>query len=60
MDTPRKPPVKAESRDERVTIRLTSSELVHFRGRAQDRGEELSRYIRRCAVIGDRVIEQVA
>lgn len=48
----RRPPVKMESRDERVTIRLTSSQRAQLEDAARSEGEELSRYIRRCAFMG--------
>jgi hypothetical protein len=46
-----------ESRDERLTVRLTSSELEDWREAARRAGEEVSRYFRRCATIGRKVRE---
>lgn len=48
----RRPPVKMESRDERITVRLKPSERVMFEDAARANGEEVSRYIRRCALTG--------
>jgi len=48
----RHPPVKMESRDERVTVRFTPSQRAQLADAARAEGEELSRYIRRCAFIG--------
>jgi uncharacterized protein (DUF1778 family) len=47
-----KPPVKMESRDERVTIRLTPTQRTQLAQAARSEGEELSRYIRRCTFMG--------
>jgi len=51
-EIPRKPPVRVESRDERITVRFTPSqrEMLAFAARAV--GEELSRYIRISALMG--------
>lgn len=49
----RRPPIKMESRDERVTVRFTPTHREMLQTHARARGEELSRYIRRCALIGD-------
>lgn len=51
----RKPPARMESRDERVTIRLTPSQREMFQAAAVAAGLELSRYIRDCAVMGHSV-----
>ena len=51
----RKPLVLMESRDERVTIRLTSSQRNMFAAAAAAAGTEISRYIRECAVMGHTV-----
>ena len=48
----RRPPVKMESRDERVTIRLTPTQREQLAEAARLEGEELSRYIRRCTFMG--------
>lgn len=53
----RKPPAPMESRDERITVRLTPSERAEWQSVANAEGEELSRYFRRCAVIGRKVRE---
>ena len=47
-----KPPVLMESRDERITIRSTSSQREMFEAAARAAGDEVSRYIRECAVMG--------
>jgi hypothetical protein len=46
-----------ESRDERVTIRFTSTERADWQAAARQRGEEESRFIRRCAIVGRKVLE---
>lgn len=51
-DDHRKPPVKMESRDERVTVRFTPSQRDMLTYAARAVGDELSRYIRECALIG--------
>ena len=51
----RKPPAKMESRDERVTVRLTPSERTMFEAAARAAGDELSRYIRKAACMGHSV-----
>lgn len=48
----RRPPARMESRDERVTVRLTPSQRDMFARAALIEGEELSRYLRRCALMG--------
>lgn len=48
----RRPPVKMEARDERITVRLKPSERALFETAARAAGEEVSRYIRRCALTG--------
>lgn len=53
LPSDRLPPVKMESRDERVTVRFTPSHREMLEVHARARGEELSRYIRRCTLIGD-------
>ena len=53
----RKPPAKMESRSERLTTRLTPTEHDEWTIAARQAGEELSRYFRRCAVIGRKVRE---
>ena len=53
----RKPPVRVQSRDERITVRLTSDERADWKQAADGADEELSRYFRRCAVIGRKVRE---
>lgn len=53
----RKPLAPMESRDERITVRLTPTERVEWQRSADAEGEELSRHFRRCAVIGRKVRE---
>ena len=48
----RKPAAKMESRDERITIRFTATQRLMFEEAARAAGEEVSRYIRRCALTG--------
>lgn len=48
-----------ESRDERVTVRMTTTQRTMFADAARAAGEEESRYIRRCAAIGHRVIQSM-
>jgi uncharacterized protein (DUF1778 family) len=60
MSDPARKPLAAvpmESRDERVTIRLTSRERAEWQAAARARGEEESRFIRRCAIVGRKVLE---
>jgi len=58
-DPSRKPlaHVPMESRDERVTVRLTATEMAEWQAAARRAGEETSRYFRRCASIGRKVRE---
>lgn len=44
-----------ESRDERISMRLTASQLAMFTEAARAAGIEVSRYIRDCAVMGHTV-----
>lgn len=53
----RKPLARTESRDERITVRLTETERAEWKRAADAVDEELSRYFRRCAVIGRNVRE---
>jgi hypothetical protein len=53
----RKPPAAMKSRDERLTVRLTPTERAEWNEAARLAGEEVSRYFRRCAVIGRKVRE---
>lgn len=46
-----------ESRDERVTVRLTPTQREMFAGAALSVGTELSRYIRDCACMGHSIRE---
>jgi hypothetical protein len=46
-----------ESRDERLTVRLTPTEREEWNMAARRAGEETSRYFRRCAFIGRKVRE---
>lgn len=59
MAAERKPLAVAppESRDERITVRLTDTERREWTMAAASEGEELSRFFRRCAVIGRKVRE---
>ncbi len=52
---PRDPLPPMESRDERVTIRLTPTQRQLFEAAARAVGDEVSRYIRECAVMGHSV-----
>ena len=54
-----KPLAKLERRDVRVTVRFAESEAERLVDGARHRGEELSRYIRRAALIGDSVTRAV-
>lgn len=56
-DPTRKPLAPMESRDERITVRLTPTERAEWKRAADAEGEELSRLFRRCAVIGRKVRE---
>lgn len=53
----RKPLTPMESRDERVTVRLTPTERAEWQDAARRRGEEESRFFRRCAIVGRKVLE---
>lgn len=53
--TERKAPAKMESRDERITVRLTPTQREMFEAAALAIGTEMSRYIRECAVMGHTV-----
>lgn len=55
----RRPPVKMESRDERITIRFTPSQRSMFEDAARAAGEEVSRYIRRCALTGHSLAQAI-
>jgi len=52
MTPDRRPPARMESRDERVTVRFTPTQRDMFQRAALIAGEELSRYIRGCALMG--------
>lgn len=54
---PSKPPVKVESKDERVTVRFTSTQLAGLTTAALARGDELSRYVRECCMVGHSVFQ---
>jgi hypothetical protein len=49
-----------ESRDERLTVRMTPTERASWQEAARRFGEEESRYFRRCADIGRRVMDSGA
>lgn len=51
----RKPLAPMESRDNRLTVRLTDTERAEWDNAARRVGEETSRYFRRCAFIGRKV-----
>jgi hypothetical protein len=53
----RKPPAPMQSRDNRLTVRLTESEREEWDTAARRAGEETSRFFRRCAFIGRKVRE---
>lgn len=55
--TDRRPLAVMESRDERLTVRLTPTERAEWTDAARRAGEETSRYFRRCAFIGRKVRE---
>lgn len=58
MATPeRKPPAPMQSRDNRLSVRLTDDERAGWDAAARHAGEEVSRYFRRCARIGRKVLE---
>lgn len=50
---PLAPPM--ESRDERITVRLTPTQRVMFEAAAAAAGTEVSRYIREVAIFGHTV-----
>ena len=51
----RKPLAPMESRDERVTVRLTPTQRAMFADAARAAGTELSRYLREVAIFGHTV-----
>lgn len=53
----RRPPAKMESRDERITFRVTPTQAELLRAAARERGDELSRYIRACVFMGHSMNE---
>lgn len=53
----RKPLARMESRDERITFRVTPTQGEMLRVAARDRGEELSRYVRACVFTGHSMNE---
>lgn len=55
----RRPAAKMESRDERVTVRFTPTEIDVLRLHALASGDELSRYIRKCSLMGDSLRESI-
>ena len=54
-----RPLPKMERRDVRVTIRFAESEAMRLSASARRRGDELSRYIRRAALMGDSVLQSM-
>jgi uncharacterized protein (DUF1778 family) len=54
---PSKPPVKVESKDDRITFRVTPTLRELLDGAARANGDELSRYVRDCVVIGHTMRE---
>lgn len=55
----RRPPVKMERRDIRITVRYTESESARLTEHAIASGDEVSRYIRKCSLMGDSVTQAV-
>jgi len=55
----RRPPVKMERREVRITIRYTESECARLTANAISSGDEVSRYIRKCSLMGDSVTQAV-
>lgn len=55
----RRPLAKMESRDARITIRFTATQRVMFEDAARAAGEEVSRYIRRCALTGHSLAQAI-
>lgn len=53
----RKPLMRTESRDLRITVRLTPTEVAEWQATSRLFDEELSRCFRKCAVIGRKVRE---
>lgn len=53
----RKPLTRMESKDERLSFRVTSSQAEILRAAAFAEGEELSRYIRACLFMGHTMKE---
>lgn len=51
---------RLESKDERVTIRLTTTQRTVLAAAAVARGDELSRYLRECSLIGHSVLQSQA
>ena len=53
----RKPPAPMESRDERITFRVTPTQGAMLRAAARASGDELSRYVRACVFTGHSMRE---
>jgi hypothetical protein len=53
----RRPPVKMESRDERITFRVAQSLKDTLAAAALEYGDELARYCRDCLVMGHTMRE---
>ena len=48
-----------ERRDVRITVRYTETECARLTTNAIAAGDELSRYIRKCSLMGDSVAQAV-
>ena len=55
----RKPPAKMERRDVRITVRYTETEAGRLAEHARQRGDELSRHIRKASLMGDTLLEHL-
>lgn len=55
----RRPPVKMERRDVRITVRYTESEAERLATNARRRGDEVSRHIRKASLMGDTLLEHL-
>lgn len=56
-DPVRKPLARMESKDERLTFRVTATQAEMLRTAALESGEELSRYLRACVFTGHTMKE---
>ena len=55
MDLSRKPLARMESKDERITFRVSFTLKEILAAAALEEGEELSRYVRACVLTGHTV-----